>query len=656
MRRRGTLRLLAAASVLAAALAATGAAAAKQGSSPSIVVSDGVTQPVFGYADAIRQRVWVDAPFDSDADGVNDRIAMDIIRPKASDSGLTVPVIMDASPYYTTLGRGNESELIADTDGDGLNDRWPLFYDNYFVPRGYAVVLLHMVGTGFSDGCPVTGGTPDNLSAKAGIDWLNGRAVAHDKDGNVVTADWTNGKVGMIGKSYDGTLANATAATGVEGLETIVPISAISSWYDYTRSNGVVTRSNSYPSSLSNTVTNPDRRAHCAAVRAELAATDGDESGDFTPFWVERDYNKDAANVTASVFATHGLQDDNVMPDQFSKWWAALPANTVKKVWLTRTGHIDPFDFRRAEWVRTIHRWFDHELQGVHNDVLTEPAVDIEYGPDEWRTATRWPIDARADVPVRLGEDTPTTAGTLSYGAPSTPNVPDVLQSWTDTPSMSENTAISNPTTVTANRRVFLSPVLTAPVHVSGTPVVRLQAAVNATDTNFAGLLVDYGAATQVSRTGDGLRTLATEDCWGEASAADDACYLEVEKRLTTVTQWRVTKGILDAANRNSYAVFEPLVPGLETAFDFPLLPQDYVFPAGHRIGLVVFGSYSGYGSVPEQNRAVITLNVTDSLLDLPVVGGKQALARAGFDKVTPADSIHTEDQEEAVGGDLSDG
>ncbi len=96
--------------------------------------------------------------------------------------------------------------------------------------------------------------------------------------------------------------------------------------------------------------------------------------------------------------------------------------------------------------------------------------------------------------------------------------------------------------------------------------------------------------------------------------------------------------------------------PGLETAFDFPLLPQDYVFPAGHRIGLVVFGSYSGYGSQAEQNRAVITLNVTDSLLDLPVVGGKQALARAGFDKVTPADSIHTEDQAEAVVGDLSDG
>ena len=61
---------------------------------------------------------------------------------------------MDASPYYSTLGRGNESELKQDTDGDGLPDKWPLFYDNYFVPRGYAVVLLDMVGTDNSTGCP----------------------------------------------------------------------------------------------------------------------------------------------------------------------------------------------------------------------------------------------------------------------------------------------------------------------------------------------------------------------------------------------------------------------------------------------------------------------------------------------------------------------
>jgi X-Pro dipeptidyl-peptidase len=44
----------------------------------------------------------------------------------------------------------------------------------------------------------------------------------------------------MVGSSYEGTLANQVATTGVEGLRTIIPISAISSWYDYYRANGLV--------------------------------------------------------------------------------------------------------------------------------------------------------------------------------------------------------------------------------------------------------------------------------------------------------------------------------------------------------------------------------------------------------------------------------
>ncbi|MFV2021292.1 CocE/NonD family hydrolase [Micromonospora sp. LOL_023] len=63
---------------------------------------------------------------------------------------------MDASPYYTTLCRGNDSQCKRDLDGDGLLDKWPLCYDNYFVPRGYAIILLDMVGTGRSTGCPTT--------------------------------------------------------------------------------------------------------------------------------------------------------------------------------------------------------------------------------------------------------------------------------------------------------------------------------------------------------------------------------------------------------------------------------------------------------------------------------------------------------------------
>ena len=208
MRTRSARRFVAVAAAVVAAFAVP--AAADASTPPKIVIEDGVTKPVFGYPTPSASASGWSATFDSENDGFNDRVAMDIIRPAATADGLKVPVIMDASPYYTTLGRGNEGECKQDADADGLNDNWPLFYDNYFVPRGYAVVLLRHGRHGRVERLPDDGRPGRATSAPtAGIDWLNGRRPGYDKDGNLVAASWHNGRTGMIGKSYDGTLANA---------------------------------------------------------------------------------------------------------------------------------------------------------------------------------------------------------------------------------------------------------------------------------------------------------------------------------------------------------------------------------------------------------------------------------------------------------------
>ena len=123
----------------------------------------------------------------------------------------------------------------------------------------------------------------------------------------------------MIGKSYDGTLANGAAATGVEGLTTIVPISAISSWYDYTRSNGVVTRGRQLRACLATTVTDPDRRAYCAAVRATIGANDGDETGDYTPSGRSATTSTDAAERAGERLRLARAAGRERLPDHFSK-------------------------------------------------------------------------------------------------------------------------------------------------------------------------------------------------------------------------------------------------------------------------------------------------------------------------------------------------
>src|SRR4029078_9721595 len=139
--------------------------------------------------------------------------------------------------------RGAEGQCMSDFDNDGVNDRWPLYYDNYFVPRGYAYGLVQMNGTGYTEeGCPMHGGPGDIAGEKSIVDWLNGRVAGYsaaDLNSTVKVADWHNGSSAMMGKSYDGTLSNGVASTGVEGLKTIVPVSAISAWYNYFRTAGV---------------------------------------------------------------------------------------------------------------------------------------------------------------------------------------------------------------------------------------------------------------------------------------------------------------------------------------------------------------------------------------------------------------------------------
>ena len=97
-------------------------------------------------------------------------------------------------------------------------------------------------------------------------------------------------------------------------------------------------------------------------------------------------------------------------------WWDALKANNVpRKLWLLRAGHTDPFESRRAVWVDTLHRWFDHYLYGVNNGIENEPPVTIEdETPTSGRTTTNWPIPGTQNVDLFLrATDDAAAAGTL---------------------------------------------------------------------------------------------------------------------------------------------------------------------------------------------------------------------------------------------------
>jgi X-Pro dipeptidyl-peptidase len=464
-----------------------------------------------------------------------------------------------------------------------------------------------------------------------------------------VLADWDNGKNAMIGKSYDGTFANGVASTGVDGLTTIVPISAISDWYDYSRMGGIRFNTH-YPRSLDTSITTDrdaatlgvvppvNHRTACANVFNQLDTVDGDVDGDINQFWQDRNYNLNVDKVRAAVFESHGINDDNVRPNHMSQWWAGLTANNVpRKLWLSQEGHVDPFDYRRAAWVDTLHRWFDHWLYGVQNGIMDEPMVDIEQPQgDVWNTYASWPIPGTVDTAVYLSGRSAGTSGSLGL---SSGGATDSESFTSDT--ATETTQINAPNGSQADRLVFLTTRLRQDLHISGTPQIDIRASLSTPQSNLGAILVDYGPYDRVGRGGaDGVTNTTTRDCWGENSTnaqgnvLDSACYLEVSKPHTTGTAWRVSKGILDSANRDSLLSGQatPVTVGQTYAFRFPTLPTDYTFPAGHQVGVILVGNYRSYSEATAalSPSSVITVDTRNSKLVLPVTGGAQAAAGTG--------------------------
>ena len=233
------------------------------------------------------------------ADG--DRIHVEIQRPATLEP---VPVILTYSPY-NVLGEGTLPNLA----NDGIGQ--------HYVPRGYARAVADVLGTRNSSGCWDYGGPHETQS---GVDLVNALAQL----------PWANGKVAMIGGSYDGTTANMVASAGAEGLAAIVPEAAISRWYGYAYSDGVRYLGNSQhptdegfdtplafdfgfgrtpPTQVTPQLVDAlaDRTNPCDS--AEHTARGYDTSPDYDDFWVQRDYRRDY-DVPALI--VHGWQDYNV--------------------------------------------------------------------------------------------------------------------------------------------------------------------------------------------------------------------------------------------------------------------------------------------------------------------------------------------------------
>ncbi len=607
----------------AAADPATGPAAAAGTPTPPdwLALEDGMAQPQFDLDEAVTETLWVQTQVDSDLDSTRDRVRVQVARPAETEGtgAIRVPVVFEHSPYRSNTGGGVNHEVdysVMPQEGRQPRGRTALAVpdpvskaapglpgslDDYWVPRGFAVVLGESIGTGLSDGCPSVGDAKETLSTKAVIDWLGGRAAAYDSDGRAVRATWSTGDVGMTGVSYNGTLPNMVATTGVKGLRTIVPVSAIASWYDYYRANGLLRAPHSEVSGagdnaylgedldvLAEFVHGPSRVQQCRHVVEEMRARQDRVTGDYSAYWRQRDYLRRAGGVRASVFVVHGLEDYNVMPTAYSSWYDALgKAGVTRKIWLHNGGHGGPS--RDSGYQEELNRWMTHFLFGVRNGITREPRADVQRPDGRYEQYADWPAPGSRAATLRLGARSVTEPGTLTTTAPRGPRP---RQSFVDAGRERNTDAslIQAPDVADANRLAYLSGPLRRDVHLSGTPSVSLRASVdNRYAANLTAVLVDYGPV---------------------GSDAEPVM---------------VTRGWADVQNRAGAQRTRPIQQGQEYTFGFDLEPDDHVFARGHRIGLVVVSTDQQFTVRPDPGTR-LTVDPVRSSLELPVVGGVRSL------------------------------
>ena len=366
----------------------------------------------------------------------------------------------------------------------------------------------------------------------------------------------------MIGRSYNGTLPNASAATGVEGLTTIVPISAISSWYDYSRMGGVI-GSTHYPAWLSNYVTDPDRQ-RTAPRSAAMSLLDGDADGNDERV-LGRAQLPPGREQGQGVGVRHALPagrqrrpgpvDRVVVPaggQQRPAQAVALPRGSRRPV------HDPP---RRVD--EPAPQWFDYWLSASRTGSCSSRGWTSRTPRTAGRRTPTGRSPAPRDVDVYLQGDTQATAGHArrrsrrqdghaALDRPLQPERGDRAEHRGD------HDAEQPPRLPVAAAEDRPAPLRLAEAR-PAPPLDKPQ-------SNLTAMLVDYGPSTQITRSGDGIARPPTRRATAGARSStrtgpDGRSWTSTPatrsrpSRRSTSPRRRAgasARGILDSSNRDS--------------------------------------------------------------------------------------------------------
>lgn len=439
------------------------------------VFEKGLAQPVFPFTDGksgenydpstsdiVRYCVYVESDYDMDGDGKSDLVKALIQVPRSAVEGnYKAASLFEARPYCAGIQEdgydhmkevaskeyrkfdfadlykkvdprvptGSISAMNLSLKADPADWYYPdkgnnnsMVYENlenfnYYLVRGFAVVVSAGFGALGSDGFNYVGSDFERDAFKSVVEWLHGDRIAYaDREGTIETkADWSNGNVAMTGRSYAGTMPFAVATTGVEGLKTIVPVAGISDWYSQQNMQGAQRywpkeMLNSflayYCSSRYNDETLSEKQLDdIAAFHHEMSLQQLKCGFDYDQdFWGSGNYRLNADKIKCSALIVQGLNDENVSTKQFEMMYKSFQkaGQTVKAI-LHQGPHITPTMPNKNYGILIdgkfyddiVNEWISHYLYDVESNVEAMPAVLVQtnYDQKKWETASSWETD-----------------------------------------------------------------------------------------------------------------------------------------------------------------------------------------------------------------------------------------------------------------------
>jgi len=361
--------------------------------------------------------VEFELPLEEGGAAPNGKVSLAVWVPIMEDN-MTVPVIAEFGPYF--------DEASVETGGIEEPGTWlGTMIIEQIVPHGFAFAQVSVMGTGRSNHCMDLMGTAEQLGVDAAVTWLG-------------TQNWSNGNVGMIGKSYDGSTPWQAAMFGNEHLTTIVPISGLIGVMELMWRNG---SSEARAPIMHNGVYGsygidgdledsgnmcPDYIAGPATGGAAWA-WGGEAAGNY---WGERYFlDRVLENYNGSVYLIQGMHDWNVDPHMavptinrlydnnieakglFGQWDHDYPDRP--QIMFDRSGvgrGIEAFpEMVRMDWMQDLLEWFTYYLQEEGPKPWLGVEIQSNQGP--WRFEDRYPMTDTTELVWELGSADLASAG-----------------------------------------------------------------------------------------------------------------------------------------------------------------------------------------------------------------------------------------------------